>query len=57
MKKSGIKKWIQRANRKTPKTNDYTAELKEWVCQVLVEAEKTGDIQKKNQFLALNAQL
>jgi hypothetical protein len=35
-----------------PKT-DYDAELKTWVQQVILEAEKNNDSEKKNQYLKL----
>lgn len=57
MKKSGIEKWLQRAHQKSPRSDDYSADLKEWIRQVINEAEKNGDINKKNQFLALSAEL
>jgi len=34
---------------------DYLLELKEWVRHMINEAEKNGDICKRNQFLALQA--
>jgi len=36
---------------------DYLFELKEWVRHVIDEAEKNGDVGKRNQFLALKAEL
>jgi len=38
-------------------SNDYLIELKEWVRHMIDEAEKNGDIPKRNQFLALRAEL
>jgi len=38
-------------------SEDYVFELKEWVRQRINEAEKNGDICKRNQFLALRAEL
>jgi len=38
-------------------SDDYLFELKEWVRQMINEAEKNGDICKRNQFLALRAEL
>jgi len=36
---------------------DYLFELKEWVRHMINEAEKNGDIRKRNKFLALRAEL
>jgi len=36
---------------------DYLLELKEWVLHMINEAEKNGDICKRNHFLALQAEL
>jgi hypothetical protein len=36
---------------------NYSFELKEWVRHMINEAEKNGDILKKNQFLVLRAEL
>ena len=39
---------------KTPRPKaDYDAELKTWVQQVILEAEKNNDSEKKNQYLKL----
>jgi hypothetical protein len=38
-------------------SDGYLIELKEWVRHVIDEAEKNGDICKRDQFLALNAEL
>jgi hypothetical protein len=37
--------------------NDYLQELKEWIRHAISEAEKKGDLRKRNQFLALKAEL
>jgi hypothetical protein len=37
--------------------DDYLIELKEWIRHTISEAEKKGDISKRNQFLALKAEL
>jgi len=37
--------------------DDYLLELKEWVRHAISEAEGKGDISKRNQFLALKAEL
>jgi len=38
-------------------SDDYLFELKEWIQHMINEAEKNGDISKRNQFLALRAEL
>jgi len=38
-------------------SDDYLLELKEWVRHMINEAEKNGDICKRDQFLALKAEL
>jgi hypothetical protein len=38
-------------------SDDYLFELKEWVRHMINEAEKNGDIDKRNQFLDLKAEL
>jgi len=38
-------------------SDDYLFELKEWVRHMINEAEKNGDICKKNRFIALSAEL
>jgi len=38
-------------------SDEYLLELKEWVQHMINEAEKSGDIWKRNQFLALKAEL
>jgi len=42
---------------KIPLSDDYLLELKEWVRHMIDEAEKNGDISKRNQFIALRAEL
>ena len=37
--------------------DDYFLELKEWVRHAISEAEKKGDIGKRNQFIELKAEL
>jgi len=37
--------------------DDYLFELKEWVRCMIKEAEKNGDVNKRNQFIALRAEL
>lgn len=37
--------------------DDYFLELKEWIRHTISEAEKKGDTVKRNQFLALKAEL
>jgi len=36
---------------------DYLFELKEWIRHTINEAEKNGDIGKRDKFLALRAEL
>jgi len=38
-------------------SDDYLFELKEWVRHTINEAEKNGDIGKRNKFLALGVDL
>jgi hypothetical protein len=38
-------------------SDNYLFELKEWVRHMISEAEEKGDICKRNQFLALRAEL
>jgi len=38
-------------------SDDYLLELKEWVQHTINEAEKNGDISKRDQFLALKTEL
>jgi len=38
-------------------SDDYLLELREWVRHIINEAEKNGDICKRNQFLALREEL
>jgi len=38
-------------------SDDYLFELKEWVRHMINEAEKNGDIDKRNQFLDLKTEL
>ncbi len=38
-------------------TDDYLRELKEWIRLTISEAEKKGNIRKRNKFLALEAEL
>ena len=38
-------------------SDSYFIELKEWVRQVITEAEKNGDTCKRDQFLALRTEL
>ncbi len=37
--------------------DDYLLELKEWIQQVINIAEKNGDVCKRDQFLALKAEI
>jgi len=38
-------------------SDDYLFELRQWIRYMISEAEKNGDIYKKDQFLALRAEL
>ncbi|HKZ93362.1 MAG TPA: hypothetical protein VJ249_02110 [Candidatus Bathyarchaeia archaeon] len=38
-------------------SDDYLFELEEWLRHMINEAEENGDICKRNQFLALRAEL
>jgi hypothetical protein len=38
-------------------TDDYLQELKEWIRHTIREAEKKGDVRKRDKFLALEAEL
>jgi hypothetical protein len=38
-------------------SDDYLLELKEWVQRMIDEAERKGDVYKRNRFLALRADL
>lgn len=42
-----------RVERRNPPGVDYNAELNAWVQRAIVEAEKSKDFKKKNQFLIL----
>jgi hypothetical protein len=48
---------MKQTERKISLSDDYFFELKEWVRHMINEAEKNGDILKKNQFLVLRAEL
>jgi hypothetical protein len=37
--------------------SEYVLELNEWVRHTIDEAEKNGDVRKRNRFLALQADL
>ncbi len=37
--------------------DDYLKELKEWIRFTISEAEKKGNVRKRNKFLALEAEL
>ena len=49
--------WINRAERRRPLRVDYYSELRSWVQQVILEAEKNKDFNKKDQFLSLLEEL
>jgi hypothetical protein len=42
---------------KNSPSGNYEFELKQWIQQVINIAEKNGDICKRNQFLALRAEI
>ena len=45
--------WINRVERRHQPKVDYHSELRDWVQHVILEAEKSKDFKKKNQFLSL----
>jgi hypothetical protein len=45
--------WINRVERRHPPKEDYHSELRDWVQQVILEAEKNKAFEKKEQFLSL----
>jgi hypothetical protein len=48
---------VKEIERKISLSDDYLLELKEWVHNMINEAEKNGDTPKRNQFIALRAEL
>jgi hypothetical protein len=48
---------MKQIERKISLNDDYLLELKEWVYHMINEAEKNGDIPKRNHFIALRAEL
>ena len=48
---------MRQIDRKISLSDDYLLELKEWVYNMINEAEKNGDTPKRNQFIALQAEL
>ncbi len=49
--------WTSRAERRHPPKVEYYSELRSWVQQVILEAEKNKDFNKKDQFLSLLEEL
>ena len=45
--------WINRVERRHPPKVGYHSELRDWVQQVILEAEKNKVFKKKEQFLSL----
>ena len=45
--------WINRVDRRHPPNVGYHSELRDWVQNVIMEAEKNKDFEKKGQFLSL----
>ena len=45
--------WINRVERRHRPRVDYHSELRDWVQQVILEAEQNKDFEKKDQFLSL----
>ena len=45
--------WIKRVERWHPPNVGYNSELRDWVQNVIMEAEKNKDFEKKGQFLSL----
>jgi len=48
-----VQSWINRVERMHPPKVGYHSELRDWVQQVIMEAEKNKDFEKKGQFLDL----
>jgi hypothetical protein len=49
--------WPSRAERRHSPKVEYYSELRSWVQQVILEAEKNKDFNKKDQFLSLLEEL
>jgi len=49
--------WPSRADRRHSPKVEYYSELRSWVQQVILEAEKNKDFNKKDQFLSLLEEL
>ncbi len=49
--------WTSRAERRHLPKVEYYSELRSWVQQVILEAEKNKDFNKKDQFLSLLEEL
>jgi len=49
--------WPSRAERRHSPKVEYYSELRSWVQQVILEAEKNKDFDKKDQFLSLLEEL
>jgi hypothetical protein len=45
--------WVRRVERKHQPKVGYHSELKDWLQQVILEAEKNKNFKKKDQFLGL----
>ena len=48
---------MKQIDRKISLSDDYLLELKEWVNNMINEAEKNDDTPKRNQFIALRSEL
>jgi ribosomal protein S20 len=48
---------ISSAEKKRLRRVDYRSELRSWVQQVILEAEKNKDVNKRDQFLVLLSEL
>ena len=48
-----VQSWINRVERRHPPKVGYHSELRDWVQQVILEAEKNKAFEKKEQFLSL----
>lgn len=45
--------WMTRTERRSPLNVDYNSELRDWLQYVILEAEKSKDLKKKDQFRSL----
>lgn len=45
--------WTRRAERRHPSRVEYYSELRSWIQRAIIEAEKSEDLDKKDQLLNL----